>query len=371
MKKLFFFLNTRDLGAHHRREEIFEYHRQAKKFDTEVKVFLQPKCVFLSRNKTQANGQDSVKAIQLWCLIPLSLAEKSPLLMWLLVNLPVYWQLRKFNVRSSVSWFYRPEQRAYIPRKSFNVFLMYDHYVADSELRKREKVERELRKCFNQSDIVLVCSKKLLNEYASDQAKFLYYPNAISNSLIDGARRASQLDSAGSNNKVKFQIGFVGNMDQSFDVSLVEYLVSNNVDMEFVFVGPYSKSTSVILEQYKNVRMTGRVDYSMLSRYIASFDLCICPYKQDEFSSYRNPLKVFEYLAHNKPVVATRCDLPENITRKITIVASDTSFSDCLKNTKIFRQPFSKEELERYYKSNSWQARVELVFFELGRLNYS
>ena len=59
----------------------------------------------------------------------------------------------------------------------------------------------------------------------------------------------------------------------------------------------------------RRVLFIGRVAHALIPRYLASFDLLIGPYPNNEFNSYfTSPLKLFEYMAAKRPIIVA--DLP-------------------------------------------------------------
>ena len=58
-----------------------------------------------------------------------------------------------------------------------------------------------------------------------------------------------------------------------------------------------------------NVRFVGAVPYERLPEAMASFDVALLPYVRSELTRSINPLKLREYLASGRPIVAT--SLPE------------------------------------------------------------
>ena len=54
-----------------------------------------------------------------------------------------------------------------------------------------------------------------------------------------------------------------------------------------------------------NTIFTGTVPYSQIPRYISCMDVGIIPFKLDEVSQNSLPLKLFEYMACEKPVIST------------------------------------------------------------------
>ena len=49
--------------------------------------------------------------------------------------------------------------------------------------------------------------------------------------------------------------------------------------------------------------------YTALPEYVAGFDVCTIPFLRSPLTEATNPVKLFEYLATGKPIVARR--LPE------------------------------------------------------------
>jgi len=59
---------------------------------------------------------------------------------------------------------------------------------------------------------------------------------------------------------------------------------------------------------YENVTVIDKVDYFSMPEYIASSDICLCLYNEYSWSPigfYGSPLKLFDYMASAKPVIAT------------------------------------------------------------------
>lgn len=364
MKPLLFFLNTRNFSAYHRREEILQYANAYDARGERVIAFLQPRMfirsLFHKSSKDQASESytehSSFSIHSLWSLVPLSIAEKSRFLMWLFVYLPVCWQIKKLIKSKPYAWFYRPEQLGYIPKESIRIFLQYDHYAADMNSRGAANISKLIDDCIESSLVTLVSSYRLYDEYSTKYRNCVHYPNAISEAMIERVDSENQVEK----HSELVTIGFVGNMDQSFDTQFVLNVVQANPDKSFVFVGPKNTDGLSAISDCLNVKMVGRVDYSELTCYINSFDMCLCPYKQDEFSRYRNPLKVYEYLAHNKPVVTTPCDLPPNILSRVKVVSSSDECNVLVGDKEFYKKPFTQEELSEFHSENSWFARVKL-----------
>ena len=104
-------------------------------------------------------------------------------------------------------------------------------------------------------------------------------------------------------------LGYVGAIAEWFDQDLVEALARRFSDCLIVLVGNDSVGARSRLAKYPNIKFVGEVPYGELPFYVHGFDVCLLPFKVIPLTLATNPVKVYEYLAAGKPVVAV--DLPE------------------------------------------------------------
>jgi glycosyltransferase involved in cell wall biosynthesis len=104
-------------------------------------------------------------------------------------------------------------------------------------------------------------------------------------------------------------IGFSGNfLASKVDLELVLDLAGRRRDWTFLLVGPARRETEAALARLAaepNVVWTGPRPYSELPAYVAAFDVGLIPYLANTYTQSCFPLKLYEYLAAGKPVVAT------------------------------------------------------------------
>ncbi|HID05619.1 MAG TPA: glycosyltransferase, partial [Armatimonadetes bacterium] len=91
----------------------------------------------------------------------------------------------------------------------------------------------------------------------------------------------------------------------STDVELIFSLAQRLTEVTFVFVGWCDKRHRKHLERLPNIMFIGLRPREDVYRYIDWFDVCILPRRIGALANAMSPLKVFEYLARRKPVVAT------------------------------------------------------------------
>lgn len=104
-------------------------------------------------------------------------------------------------------------------------------------------------------------------------------------------------------------IGYVGAIAEWFDMHLLVEVARMAPHWDFVLVGSAVGSDTGLARNVSNIQFRGEVPYPDVPSIVASFDVCLIPFKISPLTLATNPVKVYEYLAAGRPVVAT--PLPE------------------------------------------------------------
>lgn len=165
-------------------------------------------------------------------------------------------------------------------------------------------------------------------------------------------------------------VGYVGSIDSTrLDDELLCNLAEKRPAYNFVLTGPeddtFRKSR---LHQMKNVLFTGFHKVEELPSYILAFDVCINPQKVNEITDGNYPLKIDEYLAFGKPVVATTthfmkdvfasqvhlADKPEDYPAQI-----DKALNEC-------NDSGLKDQRIAFALTHSWEDRIKKLYEYIG-----
>jgi len=150
-------------------------------------------------------------------------------------------------------------------------------------------------------------------------------------------------------------------IQEKVDFELIKYLARDNRDKSIVLVGPVWNEQDKIkaeLEAEKNIHFLGYKKYADAPMYIQQFDIGLIPHKVAGFNASTNPMKMYEYLACGKPVVATKNIGTENIQDMITTAKNYEEFSRSVKE--LLAADSSKQQAERreFVKKFSWHHTV-------------
>ena len=168
------------------------------------------------------------------------------------------------------------------------------------------------------------------------------------------------------NNK-KPVIGYYGALASWFDYDLIRYVANSRKDYNIVLIGSkydtdFDKEKIYELD---NVYYLGAKKYDELPSYATKFDICILPFKINSITKSTNPIKIFEYMALNKPIVST--DLNE--CRKYKSVLTSKTKEEFLNNIDKTIKGVSKEylnTLKTESKENTWESKAKYIIKSLN-----
>lgn len=103
------------------------------------------------------------------------------------------------------------------------------------------------------------------------------------------------------------RVGFLGTIDDRVDVSLLAQCAVALPAATIVLVGPVRRHRVDVrpLRGLRNVRFLPPCPHSQVPAIVGAFDVCLIPYRVNEYTRGLSPVKLYEYLAMGKPVVAT------------------------------------------------------------------
>jgi glycosyltransferase involved in cell wall biosynthesis len=154
-------------------------------------------------------------------------------------------------------------------------------------------------------------------------------------------------------------IGYIGIVQDRFDVKLLEYLLKENPEKSFVIIGMvWPESGMDELSSYKNLYLFGQKKYQELPNYIRQFDVAIIPHKINEFTKSMNPMKLYEYMAAGKPIVTTSIAGSKQFSQFIKIADSYEEFNNKINLILKTDQAGVILESKKIAQENSWSDRV-------------
>lgn len=243
---------------------------------------------------------------------------------------------------------------------SLYVYYMRDFLQGYPYFRKHlPPLEPDLIK---KSDIV-VANSIWYTEYASGyNPRTTYIGQGCNLELFDASREQARPEDMGD-----FRhpiIGYVGALDsERLDLDIIEKIARANTAWTVVLVGPEDETfTRSQLHEIPNIHFLGRRPLAQLPAYIQTFDVCINPQLNNTITRGNYPLKIDEYLAMGKPVVATRTGAMKLFGDYTYLADSPEEYPALLQKALAEDSPENQRERIAFARTHTWENSVNDLY---------
>ena len=235
--------------------------------------------------------------------------------------------------------------------------------INTSQLKKHEFVLK------NENIFLIVTADKLLKEVHKYRTNNVYLVSngvRIEDFIIEKEcdYKNEKLDIL-RNFKCKYRITicYYGAFAKWFDYDLLKY-VSKNSDIGIVLIGvdyDMSLKNSNLLG-YENVCFLGLIEYKDLKFFASECDIMTIPFIVNEITDSTSPVKLFEYMALKKPILATNMleckkyksvSIAKNYDEFVHLIYS--LYEQLSKNSFDFKSTFKEA------KENSWGVKANKI----------
>jgi hypothetical protein len=227
-----------------------------------------------------------------------------------------------------------------------------------------EKLEKEL---FTKSDLILITSAWLENKAKKYKKRnVVMLRNAGDYNHFKNAA-GKKLEVPKELKKLKKPIiGYYGAISSWFDTEILNKVAEKFKDASIVLIGRLDNKQVVKLSRkYKNIYLLGEKTYNELPTYLACFDVCTIPFQLTNLIKATNPVKVYEYLAAGKPVVAT--NIPElRILGDVVYIAKKKREFVSKLSTALKEKFVNRRQLVA--RQNTWEKRGEVLNSQIEKI---
>jgi glycosyltransferase involved in cell wall biosynthesis len=239
----------------------------------------------------------------------------------LLILATVRWVMWREGIRAPLLWCTVPHVAPIAGRipGAATVYYCIDDYSAVPGVNA-DAIRRLDDELTRRADVVFVASETLLPAKSRTNAETYHSPHGVDVEHFASARQAPLPlpELRGLRGPV---IGFFGLVEEYIDVELLDYLAQARPDWTIVVIGRVAIGADR-LPRRENLLFVGPRPYEALPDYGRHFAAAVIPYRLTDFTFHANPLKLREYLAMGKPIVATRTPQTERFSDVIAIADS-------------------------------------------------
>jgi len=221
--------------------------------------------------------------------------------------------------------------------------------------------------------IILALAPEFLSSYDVNREKVLYVTNGVDlgnlNCVVAENRQRRLAENS------EFVITYVGHVKRirGIDtvIAMAEHL-KGKMHFKVMLIGPlgdederWLRQTVMIKQLQDSVSWTGAIDHQEALITIAQSDICLFPFPRKRELNYIYPIKVFEYMAMGKVVVASRLTGVSRIIRdRVNGLLVEPEDPQDMANAilEVYRNQKLKEQIEK-------QARESVEQYEWSRIN--
>ena len=280
-------------------------------------------------------------------------------------NLSLY-PVKKFLMVYSTD--YIPMDRIELYRKN-GYALLYDYVDnIDKELcgdLSDVLLERHNNIISDNSSIIVTTASRLYDNVISinKDANVTLITNGVNYEHFHNIKCDVPNDLKAIKEKYKYIVGYYGALANWFDYKLLIDVALKCPDYAFVLLGikyddTYDKSG---LNKIDNIFYLGKKAYEQLPSYVSNFDICTIPFLINDITLSTSPVKLFEYMAANKPVITT--PLPECKKYSSVFIAKDSK--EFINKIEVALKSLKDEKyiktINKEAKDNSWRNKCEKI----------
>jgi len=224
-----------------------------------------------------------------------------------------------------------------------------------------------IKKNIAKSTKVSVTTDNLITTYNIPLHKAAIIPNGVDTKYfkkMDDTKEEVGIDG--------FVVGYVGVLREWVDFKTIFLALSTlDADIKMLIVGKEGDLPGVIklAKDYgitDRVVFTGMVPYSQVSKYISAMDVCLIPFLINDISKNSLPLKLFEYMACEKPIISTRIPGVMNLVGD-AIMYADNAEEYRTKIMELYEHKnlrIQMSKVGRQYVENNYEWQVVVNKFE-------
>lgn len=228
------------------------------------------------------------------------------------------------------------------------------------------RLEAEHQHLLRDARLVLATSQQLYTHAHQFREDVILCPNAVEASWVVPNRLATAMNPPADLRPVltsgRALIGYHGALAAWFDYELLDSVATARLDLEFVLIGPnQDNSLPAALLKKPNVHWLGAKSYAELPTYLQYFEVGMIPFRLNAITHATSPIKLFEYMAARKPVVAT--PMQEVLRYPAVLTGSDPEeFCKCLeKALQLKNDQEYLNSLQEVALENTWDSRARQI----------
>lgn len=252
---------------------------------------------------------------------------------------------------------------------SNNVKLVYD--CMDDVLEFPDTVNNvSRRKSMLELERALVSKSKIVfstSHYLSEKLKIRYgsdlNPKLVNNAInIDSFTKKSHEELPEVIVKCFrddcVNIVYVGTISSWLDLDLIRKSIGIQDKLNYILVGP----SEISLQNEERLNFPGPIKHELVPALLKRADVLTMPFILNELILAVNPVKLYEYIYSNKPIVSVRYEETEQFSPYVMLYKNEEEYLKIMQQLVLGDFPVLDVDCNQsFVKNNTWNKRIEII----------
>jgi len=150
-------------------------------------------------------------------------------------------------------------------------------------------------------------------------------------------------------------LGFFGTIGEWIDFATLEALVSTFPEMAIRLIGP---NPSGYVSPHPRLVVQPPVEYAALAHAVRDVDVLLLPFQVTELTRAVDPVKLYEYIALGRPILAVRYPELQQFTGFVTFYDGVADLMHYLRNRSTIAGAASVAQRETWLRKTMWSERA-------------
>ena len=278
---------------------------------------------------------------------------------------------KKLNFKHPILWTFLHQTNDLIGKlnESARIYHCVDDWpvlLHMANMGKSDRIREDEKKLTSSVDIIFRVSKKLLGYLKMPNTRVFDIPNGVDIDLFNPKQYAGKSQKDDMKDLPRPILGFSGSIGKWIDIELLIRIATCYTNASIVLIGLNEKNPSINkLHNLNNIYFLGMKSREEVPQYIYDFDVCLMPFNRSEIGKGMLPLKMFEYLALGKPVVATSSEVLKQFEEVLYLADDEDSFLKLIENAITDNNREHSEFRRACALKYSWENRVNEYLYAI------
>ncbi len=276
-------------------------------------------------------------------------------------------QMRRLGMAEPILWLCRPEMSDLIGQWGEKLVLYHvvDEYSAYEGVADREQARRREHELLRRADVVITTAPALYESKRPFNRHTYLVPNAVNYDAFAQVMGTDAPAPADLSALPPPRIGYVGAVNAKLDLRYFCAIAGAYPAASVVIVGPViipaEDPELRWLRGMPNVHFLGQKPVEQVPHYIKGLDVCLLPYRQNEWTRHISSLKLYEYMACEKPVVASDVPAAREFAELVYIIQEPAEAVPAVGRALNGHPEEIRRRQRQVAQQNTWRQRAEMI----------